>query len=207
MHKNGPEWRAAVDDTEVAPPVPAEGRWARVYAGRIQNTGQESQFHAAAAAWAESAVRCDEAAAWAKAAGAYHLIEASHWQEAADAWAAAGVPEGTDGAAFHTAMILLDLRSTAAFGIQAVVRDEKSILYRRLAGRLGLAGGGACMWALDWFLAWVALPAMLVGTVPDPRASGLFLLVLGAIHAFGWLSNRSLRRRNAAAAAAGSGPA
>ena len=121
--------------------------------------------------------------------------------EAASLWLAAA------GAALHTAMILLDLRSTAAFGIQAVVRDEKSILYRRLAGRLGLAGGGACMWALDWFLAWVALPAMLVGTVPDPRASGLFLLVLGAIHAFGWLSNRSLRRRNAAAAAAGSGPA
>ena len=116
---------------------------------------------------------------------------------AATLWLAAA------GAAFHSAMILLDLRSTAAFGLAAVVRDERSILYRRLAGRIGLAGGGACMWALDWFLAWIALPAMLVGTVHDPRASGLFLLVLGAIHAFGWLSNRALGRRNAAAAESG----
>lgn len=104
------------------------------------------------------------------------------------------------GAAFHCAMILLDLRSTAAFGLQAVARDERSILYRRLAGRMGLAAGGACMWGVDYALAWAALPVMLVGTVPDPRASGLFLLVLGAIHAFGWLSNRSLARSSAAAA-------
>ena len=104
------------------------------------------------------------------------------------------------GAAFHAGMILLDLRSTAAFGVRAVVRDERSVLYRRLAGRAGLAAGGACMWGLDYILAWVALPAMLAGAVPDPRASGLFLFVLGAIHAFGWLSNRSLARRSAAAA-------
>ena len=108
------------------------------------------------------------------------------------------VPDGPDaalllaaaGTAFHAAMIALDLRSTAVFGLAAVMRDERSVLYRRLARRAGLAAGGACMWGLDYALAWVALPVLLAGTWPDARMSGMFLLVLGAIHACGWLSNR-----------------
>ena len=108
------------------------------------------------------------------------------------------VPGGPDaaialaaaGTAFHAAMIALDLRSTAVFGLAAVVRDERSVLYRRLVRRAGLAAGGACMWGVDYALAWVALPVLLAGTWPDARMSGMFLLVLGAIHACGWLSNR-----------------
>ena len=76
------------------------------------------------------------------------------------------------------------------FGHMAVVRDERSVLYRRLARRAGLAAGGACMWGLDYALARVALPALPVGVWPDARMSGTFLMVLGAIHACGWLSNR-----------------
>ena len=94
------------------------------------------------------------------------------------------------GTAFHAAMIVQDLRSTAVFGLAAVLRDERSVLYRRLVRRAGLAGGGACMWGVDYALAWVVLPVMLAGTWPDARASGMFLLVLGAIHMCGWLSNR-----------------
>lgn len=102
--------------------------------------------------------------------------------------------------AFHSCMILLDLRSTAVFGVTAVARNERSVLYRRLAGKMGLAAGGACMWAIDYALVWVALPVMVSGAAttaatawPDMRATGMFLLVFGAIHAFGWLSNRRLR--------------
>ena len=110
------------------------------------------------------------------------------------------VPDGSDaaialpvvGTAFHAAMIVQDLRSTAVFGRAAVLRDERSVLYRRLARRAGLAGGGACMWGLDYALAWVALPVLLAGTWPDARMSGMFLLVLGAIHMCGWLSNRRM---------------
>lgn len=110
------------------------------------------------------------------------------------------VPDGPDaaialaavGAAFHGTMIVLDLRSTAVFGLAAVVRDERSVLYRRLARRAGLAGGGACMWGLDYALVWAVLPVMLVGTWPDARMSGTFLAVLGAIHMCGWLSNRRM---------------
>ena len=110
------------------------------------------------------------------------------------------VPGGPDaaialaavGTAFHGTMIVLDLRSTAVFGLAAVVRDERSVLYRRLARRAGLAGGGACMWGLDYALAWAVLPVLLVGTWPDLRMSGTFLMVLGAIHMCGWLSNRRM---------------
>lgn len=110
------------------------------------------------------------------------------------------VPDGPDaalllavvGTAFHAAMIALDLRSTAVFGLAAVMRDEQSVLYRRLARRAGLAAGGACMWGLDYALAWVALQVLLAGAWPDARMSGTFLLVLGAIHMYGWLSNRRM---------------
>ena len=106
--------------------------------------------------------------------------------EAAIALAAAGT-------AFHTAMIVQDLRSTAVFGLAAVAHDERSVLYRRLVRRAGLAGGGgACMWGLDYALAWVALPVLLAGTWPDARMSGMFLAVFGAIHMCGWLSNRRM---------------
>lgn len=112
------------------------------------------------------------------------------------------VPDGSDaaialavlGVAFHGAMIALDLRSTAVFGLVAVLRDERSVLYRRLVRRVGLAGGGACMWGLDYALAWCMLPVVVAGVWPDARMSGLFLMVLGAIHMAGWLSNRHMAR-------------
>lgn len=110
------------------------------------------------------------------------------------------VPDGPEaalllaaaGTAFHAAMIALDIRSTAVFGLAAVMRDERSVLYRRLARRAGLAVGGACMWGLVYALAWVALPVLLAGTWPDARMSGMFLTVFGAIHMCGWLSNRRM---------------
>lgn len=116
---------------------------------------------------------------------------------------AAGVallPGGTEaalamvmlGTAFHGIMIVLDLRSTAAFGLAAVLRDERSVLYRPLARRLGLAAGGACMWGVDYALVWGILPVVVVGAWPDARASGLFLMVFGGIHMCGWLSNRGM---------------
>ena len=109
------------------------------------------------------------------------------------------VPDGPEaalllaaaGTAFHAAMIALDIRS-AVFGLAAVMRDERSVLYRRLARRAGLAVGGACMWGLVYALAWVALPVLLAGTWPDARMSGMFLTVFGAIHMCGWLSNRRM---------------
>lgn len=81
------------------------------------------------------------------------------------------VPDGSDaaialailGTAFHGTMIVMDLRSTAVFGVRAVLRDERSVLYRRLVRRVGLAGAGACMWGLDYALAWGALPVVVVG--------------------------------------------
>ena len=112
------------------------------------------------------------------------------------------VPDGSDAAialavldaVFHGAMIALDLRSTAVFGLVAVLRDERSVLYRRLVQRVGLAGGGACMWGLDYALAWCMLPVVVVGLWTDVQMSGLFLVVLGAIHMAGWLSNRHMAR-------------
>ena len=100
------------------------------------------------------------------------------------------------GIAFHGAMIVLDLRSTSAFGISGVVSGERSLPYRLLAGRIGLAAGGACMWAVDYALAWIALPLLFTGDVlADLRPAGMFLLAFGAIHMVGWLSNRSLARK------------
>ena len=88
------KWRAGVDDNddddERPDPVHAEGPWARVYGGRINNAGQMPHFHAAADAWAEAAARWDEAAAWAKTAETHYKIEAAHLQEAVGALAAAG---------------------------------------------------------------------------------------------------------------------
>ena len=100
------------------------------------------------------------------------------------------------GIAFHGAMIIFDLRSTSAFGTAGVVSGERSLPYRLLAGRIGLAGGGACMWAIDYALAWLALPLLFTGDVfSDLRPAGMFLLSLGVIHMVGWLSNRSLARK------------
>ena len=96
------------------------------------------------------------------------------------------------GTAFHGAMIVLDLRSTAVFGRKAVISSERSALYRPLARRFGLAGGGACMWGVDYALVWGILPVLVVGAWPDAGASGLFLLVFGGIHMCGWLSNRGM---------------
>ena len=104
------------------------------------------------------------------------------------------------GTAFHGAMIVLDLRSTAVFGLKAVLRDERSVVYRRLVRRVGLAAGGACMWGMDYALVWVVLPVMLAGAWPDARATGMFLVVFGAIHMCGWLSNRSAARGRGRAA-------
>ena len=86
------KWRAGVDDDddERLDPVHAEGPWARVYGGRINNAGQMPHFHAAADAWAEAAARWDEAAAWAKTAESHYKIEAAHLQEAVGALAVAG---------------------------------------------------------------------------------------------------------------------
>ena len=104
------------------------------------------------------------------------------------------------GTAFHGAMIVLDMRSTAVFGLKAVLRDERSVLYKRLVGRVGLAAGGACMWGIDYALVWGVLPVMQAGEWPDIRASGMFLVVFGAIHMVGWLSNRhGVRGRGRAA--------
>lgn len=110
---------------------------------------------------------------------------------------AAGLVAG--GIAFHSAMIVLDLRSTSAFGVAGVVSGERSLPYRYLAGRIGLVAGGACMWALDYALAWLVLPLLFMGDVlSDLRYVGMFLLALGAIHMVGWLSNRSLAHKSAA---------
>ena len=118
------------------------------------------------------------------------------------------VPDGPDaaialavvGTAFHGTMIVLDLRSTAVFGLAAVALDERSVLYRRLARRVGLAAGGACMWGLDYALVWVALPILLAGAWPDLRMSRMFLVVFGAIHMCGWLSNRRMAGKRERAA-------
>ena len=99
------------------------------------------------------------------------------------------------GLAFHSCMIVLDLRSTAMFGLASVLRNERSVVYRRLAGRMGLAAAGACMWAIDYALVWAVLPIMVSGAWFDARATGMFLMVFGAIHAFGWVSNRSVAKR------------
>lgn len=88
------KWRAGVDDNddddERLDPVHAEGPWARVYGGRINNAGQMPHFRAAADAWAEAAARWDEAAGWAKTAETHYKIEAAHMQNAIGALAAAG---------------------------------------------------------------------------------------------------------------------
>lgn len=85
-----------MDDDEQLDSVHAVGPWARVYGGRINNVGQTSNFHAAAAAWTEAAARWDEAAAWTESAGAHYRIGAAHWQEALCALAVAETEVGAD---------------------------------------------------------------------------------------------------------------
>lgn len=130
------------------------------------------------------------AAAAAVAAGMIFVPVDGH---AAIALVAAAVPS-------HMAMLAMDARSTAQFGMDAVLRAERSWAYRALSRMVGLGGGAACMGAIEYALAGLILPYMLAGAWPDLRVTGMCLLVFAAIHAIGWRSNRSLAGAAAGAA-------